>query len=225
MLSLPEISARIAGLGIVAVIRTPTCELVAPVCEALAAGGIVALEVTMTVPDALRALREVNGRFGDKVLLGAGTILNAAQCHAAIDAGAQYVISPITKLEILEAAHARHKPVMLGAYTPTEAQLAHEAGADFIKIFPADKLGPGYIKNLRAPLPHLRIVPTGGVDLVTAPEFLKAGCAALGIGSSLVSADILKTKNWPELTRLAGEFVRVVRETRQAMGAPPQGSV
>ena len=119
--------------------------------------------------------------------------------------------------EIIEAAHALNKPVMLGAYTPTEAQLAHEAGADFIKIFPADKLGPGYIKNLRAPLPHLRIVPTGGVDLQTAPEFLKAGCAALGVGSSLITPEILKTRNWAELTRLAGEFVRVVRETRGAL--------
>ena len=216
MLSRSEISARIMELGLVAVIRTPSCELVAPVCEALAAGGVLALEVTMTVPEALRALREVNAQFGDRILLGAGTILNAAQAHAAINAGAQYVISPIAKLEIIEAAHARDKAVMLGAYTPTEAQLAHEAGADFIKIFPADKLGPGYIKNLRAPLPHLRLVPTGGVDLQTASEFLKAGCAALGVGSSLVSGEILRTKNWPELTRLAAEFVKVVATFRGA---------
>jgi 2-dehydro-3-deoxyphosphogluconate aldolase / (4S)-4-hydroxy-2-oxoglutarate aldolase len=214
MLSRSEVSARIMELGLVAVIRTPSTELVAPVCEALAAGGLLALEVTMTVPDALRAMREVNARLGDKILLGAGTVLNAAQCDTAVDAGAQFVVSPITKLEIIAAAHARQKPVMLGAYTPTEEQLAHEAGADFIKIFPADKLGPGYIKNLRAPLPHLRIVPTGGVDLHTAPEFLKAGCAALGVGSSLLSAEILKTRNWAELTRLAGEFVRVVRAAR-----------
>ena len=214
MLARSEISARLSELGLVAVIRTPSYELVAPVCEALAGGGVLALEVTMTVPDALRAMREVNARFGDSVLLGAGTILNAAQCEAALDAGAQFVVSPITRLEIIAAAHARQKPVMLGAYTPTEAQLAHEAGADFIKIFPADKLGPGYIKNLRAPLPHLRVVPTGGVDLQTAPEFLQAGCAALGVGSSLLSAEILRTKNWAELTRLAGEFVRVVQETR-----------
>lgn len=214
MSSRSEISERIVELGIVAVIRTPTYELVAPVCDALVHGGVIALEVTMTVPDALRALREVNEHFGGRILLGAGTILNAQQCRAAIEAGAQYVISPIAKLEIIEAAHALHKPVMLGAYTPTEAQLAHEAGADFIKIFPADKLGPSYIKNLRAPLPHLRIVPTGGVDLQTAPEFLKAGCAALGVGSSLLKPEILKARNWPELTRLAAEFVAVVREAR-----------
>ena len=219
MLSRSEISARIMELGLVAVIRTPSYELVAPVCEALAEGGVLALEVTMTVPEALRALREVNAQFGDRILLGAGTILNAAQAHAAIDAGAQYVISPITKLEIIEAAHARDKAVMLGAYTPTEAQFAHEAGADFIKIFPADKLGPGYIKNLRAPLPHLRLVPTGGVDLLSAPEFLQAGCAALGVGSSLVGAEILRTRNWPELTRRAAEFVKVVAAFRAAEAA------
>src|SRR5207245_10397011 len=112
-----------------------------------------------------------------------------------------------TKVEMLHAAHAADRPVMPGAYTPTEAQAAHEAGADFIKIFPADKLGPAYIRALRAPLPHLRIVPTGGVDLKTAAEFLKAGCAALGIGSALVSTQILKEGNWPELTRRARDFV------------------
>jgi 2-dehydro-3-deoxyphosphogluconate aldolase/(4S)-4-hydroxy-2-oxoglutarate aldolase len=216
MSSRSEVAARIMELGIVAVVRTPTFDLVQPVCEALVAGGIVAVEVTLTVPDALRALREVNARLGKNVLLGAGTVLNAGQCRDAIEAGAQYVISPIAKFEIIDAAHAREKPVMLGAYSPTEAQLAHEAGADFIKIFPADKLGPGYIKNIRAPLPHLRIVPTGGVDLQTAPEFLKAGCAALGVGSSLISANILKTRDWPELTRQAREFVRVVSEARSA---------
>jgi len=214
MASRSEISVRIMELGIVAVVRTPTFELVQPACEALIKGGVLAVEITMTVPNALEALRDVSRRFGSEALLGAGTILNAEQCGEAIQAGAQYVISPITKLEIVFAAHARNKPVMLGAYTPTEAQLAHEAGADFIKIFPADKLGPGYIKSLRAPLPHLRIVPTGGVDLQTAPEFLKAGCAALGVGSSLLTAEILKKRDWAELTRLAGEYVRVVRETR-----------
>jgi 2-dehydro-3-deoxyphosphogluconate aldolase / (4S)-4-hydroxy-2-oxoglutarate aldolase len=213
--SCSEISARIIELGIVAVVRTPSCELVRPVCEALIAGGVLAVEITLTIPDALRAVREVTDSFGERALIGAGTVLNAHQCHAAITAGAEYVVSPVTKLEIIAAAHALGKPVMLGAYTPTEAQLAHEAGADFIKIFPADKLGPGYIKNIRAPLPYLRIVPTGGVDLQTAPEFLKAGCVALGVGSSLITAEILKTKNWTELTRLAAEFVRVVQSARQ----------
>ena len=216
MPSRSDISARLIELGIVAVVRTPSHDLVRPSCEVLVAGGILAVEITMTVPNALRALQTVSREFGTRALVGAGTILNAEQCGEAIQAGAEYIISPITKLEIIFAAHAHHKPVMIGAYTPTEAQLAHEAGADFIKIFPADKLGPGYIKAVRAPLPHLRIVPTGGVDLQTAPEFLKAGCAALGVGSSLLTAEILKTKNWTELTRLAARFVEVVAKARAA---------
>jgi len=214
MASRSDIAARIIDCGIVAVIRTAACYDVAPVCKALVAGGVTALEITLTVPNALRALREASAAFGASALVGAGTVLTVAQCQDVIAAGAQFVVTPIARLELIPACHAADKPVMIGAYTPTEAQLAHEAGADFIKIFPADKLGPGYIKNLRAPLPHLRIVPTGGVDLQTAPEFLRAGCAALGAGSSLVSADLVKKRDWPGLTRLAGEFVRVVREAR-----------
>jgi 2-dehydro-3-deoxyphosphogluconate aldolase/(4S)-4-hydroxy-2-oxoglutarate aldolase len=212
MLSRSDISARITGAKLVAIIRTPTRELVRPVCEALLEGGLNVMEITMTVPDAIGALREISRDFGTRALLGAGTVLNAQQCQAVIEAGAQFVVTPITKLEIIKVAHDHGKPVMLGAYTPTEAQAAHEAGADFIKIFPADKLGPGYVKNIRAPLPHLRIVPTGGVDLQTAPEFLKAGAAALGVGSSLLSGEILKGRNWPELARLAKEFVRAARD-------------
>ena len=217
MSSRSEIAARLVGLGIVAVVRVPKREQVLPVCEALVAGGVLALEITLTVPDALAAIREAARIFGGRALVGAGTVVDVAQARAVIDAGAQFLVSPITRTELIGVAHAAGRPVMIGAYTPTEAQLAHEAGADFIKIFPADKLGPGYIKNLRGPLPHLKIVPTGGVDLQTAPEFLQAGCAALGVGSSLLSAEILRTQNWPELTRLAGEFVRVVREARSRL--------
>lgn len=217
MSSRSEIAARLIELGIVAVVRVPKREQVLPVCEALVAGGVLALEITLTVPDALAAIREAARIFGGRALVGAGTVVDVAQARAVIDAGAQFLVSPITRTELIGVAHAAGRSVMIGAYTPTEAQLAHEAGADFIKIFPADKLGPGYIKNLRGPLPHLKIVPTGGVDLQTAPEFLQAGCVALGVGSSLLSAEILRTQNWPELTRLAGEFVRVVREARSRL--------
>jgi 2-dehydro-3-deoxyphosphogluconate aldolase / (4S)-4-hydroxy-2-oxoglutarate aldolase len=218
MRSRVEIVESIKSGGLVAVIRTPRSELVEPVCRALLAGGITALEITLTVPNALEAIKTVSQTLASQALVGAGTVLNAELCRAAIAAGAEFVVSPITKLEIVRAAHEGGKPVMLGAYTPTEAQTAHEAGADFIKIFPADKLGPGYVKNMRAPLPHLQIVPTGGVDLQTAPEFLKAGCVALGVGSSLISADILKFENWAELTRLAAEYVDVVRRARVKNG-------
>jgi 2-dehydro-3-deoxyphosphogluconate aldolase/(4S)-4-hydroxy-2-oxoglutarate aldolase len=210
-----DIITRLCDPGIIAVVRTEKTEQVTPICEALLAGGVIALEITFTVPNALDAIREASRRFGAQAVIGAGTVLDAASCRAAIDAGAEFVVSPITKLEILETAHAADKPVMLGAYTPTEAQTAYEAGADFIKIFPADKLGPGYIKALRAPLPHLRIVPTGGVDLNTAADFLKAGCVALGVGGSLLTPEILRTNNWSELTRLARAYVEIVRAARR----------
>lgn len=215
MRSRAEIIVQLTDPGIIAVVRTDRPEQALPVCEALLAGGVIAVELTMTIPNALDAIRQAAARYGKQALIGAGTVLNADTARAAIAAGAEYVVSPITRLELIAAAHALDKPVMIGAYTPTEAQTAHEAGADFIKIFPADKLGPAYIKSIRAPLPHLRIVPTGGVDLNTAADFLKAGCAALGVGSSLVSRDILQAGNWTELTRLARAFVAIVQNTRK----------
>jgi 2-dehydro-3-deoxyphosphogluconate aldolase/(4S)-4-hydroxy-2-oxoglutarate aldolase len=214
MPSRSDIAARITQCGIVAVVRTTSFDEVAPVCDALADGGVLALEITLTVPNALRALKETALRLGNRALIGAGTVLNIDQCQAVLDAGAQFVVSPITRLELIQVCHRAEKPVMIGAYTPTEAQTAHEAGADFIKIFPADKLGPGYMKNIRAPLPHLRIVPTGGVDLQTAPEFLRAGCVALGVGSSLLAPDLVKGKRWSELSKLAADYVRTVAEAR-----------
>lgn len=214
MASKADIIQRLTNPGIIAVVRAQSRDQVLPLSEALIAGGVVAIEITMTTPNAIEAIREASRELGARGLIGVGTVLDADTCRAALDAGAQYVVSPITLPALVGMAHAAGKPIMLGAYTPTEAQLAHEAGSDFIKIFPADGLGPNYIKALRAPLPHLRIVPTGGVDLNTAADFLKAGCAALGVGSSLVSAKILQDRNWSELTRLAGEFVKIVQSFR-----------
>ena len=215
MASKNEIIARLLDPGIIAVVRAQSSDQVLPLTEALLAGGVIAVEITLTTPNAIQAIRKASAHFGERALIGVGTVLNAATCLEAIDAGAEFVVSPITRPEIAAAAHSREKPVMLGAYTPTEAQTAFEAGSDFIKLFPADGLGPAYVKALRAPLPHLRIVPTGGVDLSTAAAFLQAGCAALGVGSSLVSAEILRRQDWPELTRLASEFVKIVRQAKQ----------
>ena len=209
-----EIISRLTNPGIIAVVRAQKREQVLPLTEALIAGGVVAIEITMTTPDAIEVIREVKTAVGQRGLIGVGTVLDGETARAAIAAGAEFVVSPILRTELVAVCHAAARPVMIGAYTPTEAQLAHEAGADFVKIFPADGLGPNYIKSLRAPLPHLRIVPTGGVDLNTAGDFLKAGCAALGVGSSLVSAKILETENWAELTRLAREFVAVANAAR-----------
>lgn len=215
MPSKAEIIARLTNPGIIAVVRAQSADQVIPLTEALLAGGVIAVEITMTTPNAIGAIRNASAYFGEKALLGVGTVLNAEVCEQAIAAGAQFVVSPITRAEIVTAAHRHDKPVMLGAYTPTEAQTAFEFGSDFIKLFPADGLGPAYVKALRAPLPHLRIVPTGGVDLTNAAAFLKAGCVALGLGSSLVSQDILNRQDWPELARLAAEFVKEANKPRK----------
>lgn len=215
MRSKSEIISGLTDPGIIAVVRAQRQEQVLPLSEALIAGGVIAIEITLTTPNAIQAIGEAKEKLGGGALIGVGTVLEVETCRAAIQAGAEFVVSPILRPELVGVAHSANRPIMLGAYTPTEAQRAHEAEADFIKIFPADGLGPNYIKALRAPLPHLRIVPTGGVDLNTAADFLRAGCAALGVGSSLVSSAILGDANWPELTRLARAFVSVVRQARK----------
>jgi 2-dehydro-3-deoxyphosphogluconate aldolase/(4S)-4-hydroxy-2-oxoglutarate aldolase len=214
MRSRSEIVSWLVDPGIIAVLRIDRPEQVLPICDALLAGGVNALEITLTVPGALDLLRQARQRFEARAVVGAGTVLSESDCREAMAAGAEFIVSPITAPALVTAAHAADRPVMLGAYTPTEAQAAHEAGADFVKLFPADKLGPAYVKALRAPLPHLRIVPTGGVDLNTAADFLRAGCVALGVGSSLLSPKILAESNWSELTRLARAFVDTARTAR-----------
>ena len=202
--------------GIIAVVRAQNQQQVLPHSAALLAGGVIAIEITLTTPNAIDAIREARHEFGDRALIGVGTVLNRATCQAALDAGAEFVVSPICRTELVGLAHAAHRPIMLGAYTPTEAQTAHEAGSDFIKIFPADGLGVGYIRSLRAPLPHLQMVPTGGVDLDTLGDFFKAGCAAVGAGSSLVSTGILQAGAWEELTGRAKAFVAAAAAAREA---------
>jgi len=201
-----KIVSGIEAEGLVAIVRVRRPELALPLAKALVAGGIRAVELTMSIPNALEAVRTIDRELGDKILLGVGTVIDDDTCRAAIDAGAKYVISPITRPSLVAAAHALDRPVMLGAYTPTEAQAAHEAGSDFVKIFPADTLGPSYIKSLLAPLPHLRIVPTGGVNLDTMEAYLAAGSAALGTGSALLKKEIIAGENWGELERLAKRF-------------------
>lgn len=211
-----QVIEQLLNPGIIAVVRAQRADQVVPLAEALVAGGIIAVEITMTTPDAINAIRAASAQLGNRALIGVGTVLDEATCRAAITAGAQFVVSPICRCELVPLAHAAGKPIMLGSYTPTEAQLAHEAGADFIKIFPADGLGPNYIKALRAPLPHLKMVPTGGVDLNTIGEFFKAGCVAVGAGSSLISRAMLDKDDWLALTRTATAFVLAAKAARTA---------
>ena len=178
-----EVIAELTDPGIIAVVRAQSRGQVLPLSEALLAGGVRAIEITTSTPEAIEAIREVSKALGNSAIIGVGTVLDVATCHAACEAGAEFVVSPVTKPELVTVAHAHDRPVMLGAYTPTEAQTAHEAGSDFVKIFPADGLGPRFIKNLLAPLPHLRLVPTGGITVENATEFLNAGCAAAHNGN------------------------------------------
>lgn len=208
-----ETLARLLDPGLVPVIRTDNPGDVLPVCEALMAGGINSLEITLTVPGALDCIREASTHFEGRAVTGVGSVTTVENCRAAIEAGARFVVTPIMRPEIARVAKAAGCVVILGAFTPTEAQAAWEAGADLVKIFPADS--PAFIKALRAPLPHLRVIPTSGVSLQNAPEFLAVGCAALGVGSQLVSPKILREKNWDELTRLAREFVETMRRCRK----------
>lgn len=200
--------------GVIPVVRANRHEQALPIAEALVAGGLRAVEITMSTPDAIGAIREVSEKLGDRALIGVGTVLDPTQCRAAVAAGAQFVVSPICLPELSLIARTANCLMIMGAYTPTEAQLAHETGADFVKLFPADGLGVAYIKALRAPLPHLRIIPTGGVDLGNLAEFFKAGCPAVGVGSSLLTRQILEKDDWPELSRRAEEFVRRTKTAR-----------
>jgi 2-dehydro-3-deoxyphosphogluconate aldolase/(4S)-4-hydroxy-2-oxoglutarate aldolase len=214
MRSKQQIIEQLLNPGVVAVVRAKRAEQAVPLAEALVAGGVIAVEITMTTPNAIAAIKEASSKLGSRALIGVGTVLDEKTCQAAIDAGAEFIVSPICRRELVPIAQKAGKPIMLGSYTPTEAQLAHEAGSDFIKIFPADTLGPNYIKALRAPLPHLKIVPTGGVDLKTIGDFFKAGVAAVGAGSSLISKDVLDKDDWATLTKTAAEFVKAAKAAR-----------
>ena len=209
-----EIIERIINPGIVAVIRADSSEQLVAVTQALYEGGVTGMEITMTTPNALQVISEVSKKMGSKILMGVGTVLDTETCRAAILAGAEFVVTPVTKPEVIRLCNRYGKPIASGAYTPTEALLAHESGADFIKIFPADQLGPTYIKNLLAPLPMLQIIPTGGVSVETAASFINAGCVALAAGSSLVSKEILKNSDWKKLTATAAAFVEAVKKAR-----------
>lgn len=214
----PQIIERIINPGIVAVIRADSSEQLMSVAEALYEGGLTGMEVTMTTPNALQVISDVTKRFGDKILMGVGSVLDPETCRAAILAGAEFVVTPVTRPEVIRLCNRYGKPIASGAYTPTEALLGYESGADFIKIFPADQLGPVYIKNILAPMPMLQIIPTGGVTVETVGSFIKAGCVALAAGSSLVSKEVLKNKDWKKLTATAAAFVEAVRVARAGNG-------
>ncbi len=207
---------RIFEGGIVAVVRSETSEPLVKVVQALVLGGVTAAEITFTVPDAIDVIRQVRQAVGDSVVLGAGTVLDPETARAAILAGAEYIVSPITNIDMIRLCRRYDKVVMPGAFTPTEIVTAWEAGADVVKVFPADVGGPAFLKALRGPLPQIRLMPTGGVDLSTAESFIKAGACCLGVGSSLVEPHAVASGNFARIREIAAQFVAIVRRARGA---------
>jgi 2-dehydro-3-deoxyphosphogluconate aldolase/(4S)-4-hydroxy-2-oxoglutarate aldolase len=206
---------RILNCGIVAVVRAEKGDQLVEVAEALVAGGVEAIEVTFTVPAAHRVIEKVADRLGDKIVLGAGTVLDPETARIAMLAGAHYIVAPNTNPKVIEICRRYSKPIMPGAFTPTEVVAAWEAGADVVKVFPCDFFGPKYLKTLHGPLPHIRLMPTGGVNLQTAIEFLKAGACALGVGTSLVDNRMVAAREFGKIESLARQFRQIVEDFRK----------
>jgi 2-dehydro-3-deoxyphosphogluconate aldolase / (4S)-4-hydroxy-2-oxoglutarate aldolase len=210
-----EIVKHIEELGIVPVIRAPSAELAARAARAVLAGGIDVLEITMTVPDALSLMRTLRAELGSDVILGAGTVLDAKTARDCIEAGAQFIVSPGFDLETVKVVHELGYPVMPGVLTPTEVIQAWKAGADMAKVFPCSAAGgASYLKALKAPLPQVKLLPTGGVDLDTAREYIAAGASALGLGASLVDIKLLERQGEGAITERAVRLVEIVRQAR-----------
>jgi 2-dehydro-3-deoxyphosphogluconate aldolase/(4S)-4-hydroxy-2-oxoglutarate aldolase len=205
---------RVLDRAIVAVIRSESPDKLVDVAEALLAGGVEVMEVTFTVPRATRVIEKVADKLGDRVLLGAGTVLDPETARAAFLAGAEFIVSPAVNVAVIEMCRRYSKLCMPGAFTPTEVVTAWQAGADIVKIFPSDLVGPKYLKLLHGPLPHVRLMPTGGVKLDTAAEFLAAGACALGVGSSLVDQKAVAAGDMMKIESLARQFVAKVAEYR-----------
>jgi 2-dehydro-3-deoxyphosphogluconate aldolase/(4S)-4-hydroxy-2-oxoglutarate aldolase len=206
---------RLCAKGIIAVVRADSSEQLLDVARALLAGGVDCIEITMTTPDALRVIARCRQVFSDEALIGVGSVLNADLANAAIAVGAQYVVSPIFDPGIIEAAHGAGLPAVPGAFSPTEILAATNAGADLVKVFPATRLGPGFFRDLLAPMPHLKLTPTGGVNLDTAGDFIRAGAVTLGVGSALVDKKAIRSGDLGVIEKLAAQFVQAVAEARQ----------
>ena len=206
---------RILEIGIVPVVRASSADEARLAVEAVSEGGIPIVEITMTVPGAVDIIRELVKTAGSNLLVGAGTVLNPEAAMRCLDAGAQFLVSPGLNVATIELAAREEKLIMAGALTPTEVITAWEAGSDFVKIFPCGQVGGAkYIKALKGPLPQVPMIPTGGVNLQTAAEFLEAGAAALGVGGELVHLESLKSKQAHVVTENARKFLAIVKETR-----------
>jgi len=210
-----EIVHKIENSGIVAVIRLNGAEHLDKIIDALADGGVRALEITMTTPNAVAIIRDISGSLSEEFLIGAGTVLDAPTAKDVIEAGAQFIVSPVFKPEIIEMAHQYDKAVIAGAFSATEILAAWETGSDIVKVFPATAVGPRYFKDIHGPLPGIKLTPTGGVTVDNAEEFIRYGAVCLGVGSALLDKNMISNQDWSGLTRRARQFTEAVERGRQ----------
>ncbi len=210
-----KVLSRIREFGVVPIVRVSTSEDAFRAVEAVVAGGLSIVEITMGVPNALRVMEQVVERFGDSVLLGAGTVLDTETCRAALLAGAEFIVTPSLDVKVIETARRYSKACVPGALTPTEIVTAWQAGADMVKIFPCAPVGgPKYLKSVRGPLPQIDFIPTGGVDLATTPDYIRAGAAAVAVGGELVSNQALREGKTEVIAVNARKFLEAVRSAR-----------
>lgn len=203
--------------GIVAILRAPSSELLVDVAKVLYESGIDVIEVTFTVPRILEVISDLNRELGDKILLGAGTVLDPESARAAMLAGAEFIVSPTVNKDVITLCNRYDKIVMSGAFTPTEVLTAWEAGSDIVKVFPADVGGPSYLKALHGPLPQIALMPTGGVNLETLRDFVEAGACAVGLGSSLAEKQAIQDGNLERIRDLAEKYVTLMKTVRSEL--------
>ena len=210
-----QILSFITDIGIVPVVRTTSAETAIKSIEAIYRGGVRSAEITMTVPGAIKALEKIADQFGDKIMLGAGTVLDPETARICMLAGAQFFVTPSLNLATIEICKRYSKVICAGAMTPTEVLAAWQAGSDVVKVFPANAVGgPKYIKALKGPFPQIQMIPTGGVNLETAGEFLKAGACAVAVGGELVDAKLIGQNRYDRIEELAREYLAVIAKTR-----------
>ena len=213
-----QILSNILSVGIVPVVRTATAEAAIRSIEALYEGGITTAEITMTVPGAIKALEQIAAKFGDKITLGAGTVLDPETCRICMLSGAEFFVTPALNLKTIEMARRYSKVILPGALTPTEVSNAWDAGADIVKVFPCGNMGgPKYIKALKGPFPQIEMAPTGGVNLETTADFLKAGACSVAVGGELIDAQTIKEGKYEVFIERAKQYIEVVRKARAEM--------
>ncbi len=205
---------RILNSGIIAILRSHTGAKLMDAAKTLVSSGIPAVEVTMTTPGALNIIRDTKRALGDSVCMGVGSVIDSESARSALLAGAEFIVTPVVRPDVIQLALRYGVPVFAGAMTPTEAFHAQELGADFIKLFPAEVLGPQYVKALLAPLPSLQVVPTGGVSPENLGEYFKAGCAAVGVGSGLASQELLENGDFSKLAKIAAKYISALKRAR-----------